>query len=1067
MTLDEPTYKILRQYLNDVRALPNESAKTHRFSALIAEMFPGSSAATEFTAGVEKFVRIDTGSGIKRGRIDAYHGNAVIEFEKSLKATGDEAERQLREYTAGVWKKEGRRQLICVASDGILWKTYRPRPVSEKKTTFTPKDIVLEPLRTIEVKEETLGDFWIWITSLLFRPSRTVPSAERFRVDFGATSPAFADAMEALSKAWVVVSKSPEPRLAFDTWQRYLTVTYGQLGTTEKGTDPASELGQLFLKHTYLASVARLLIWASISKGKVTGSLRQAASDILSGRFFQAQNIANMVDDDFFQWVRSEKAEEILAPVWERTLDQMLTYDLARLNQDVLKGVYQELVDPKDRHDLGEYYTPEWLSERVVSEFLPSSGFVSVLDPSCGSGSFLRATIAHLLEANKEGGEATRLRAILDNVAGIDIHPLAVIIAKATYLLAVRSLVKATKRPIHIPVYLADALFLPREVSQMSFGEVPSYEIRFGGNRRIPVPEDFIKTPDLFDEGIAAASRLAVDHAATGKENEKSLRAYLKRAVPTLFESEDPDSVVEALWKFTAELSDLIKNHQNSIWAFIVRNSYRPAMFKGHFDYIVGNPPWLSYRYIADPEYQEEVKKRAVTDYAIAPKAQKLFTQMELATIFLVHTLSTFGRPGARIGFVLPRSVLSADQHENLRLRTYKAPMRINEYWDLLGVRRLFNVPTCVLFATKGEYPQPATTYTLPAVEWEGHLPTKDISWADAQQYLQNKKATARLIYLGSRSAFSTKKGRTFPNRPSSYVNRFHNGATIYPRGFYFVRVSDIEDKVDPERLYWVETDPEQLEDAKAPYKEVSLSGHVEGTFIYSSPISKHVLPFVLLKPPTVVLPIKEKNGSLEILTAKALREEGYREFAKWMEQVESIWDSKRGGKADRQSVYDWLDYNGKLTMQNLKARYLVLYNASGTNMSATAVDRKSLVEPLVVDHKLYSGQCSTIEEADFLAAILNADSVNEQIKPFQSYGLLGERDIHKKVLDLPIPIFDPRIPQHRQLSELGKHARLEAASFIVSNTLPASLGRQRALVRKGVSETLSEINDLVGKLLS
>ena len=140
MTLDEPTRKILRQYLHDVRSLPNESAKTHRFSALIAELFPGTSAATEFTAGVEKLARIDTGTGTKRGRIDAYHGNAVIEFERSLKATGDEAERQLREYTAGVWKKEGRRQLVCVASDGILWKhtvhvlSPRKRRLSHPKT---------------------------------------------------------------------------------------------------------------------------------------------------------------------------------------------------------------------------------------------------------------------------------------------------------------------------------------------------------------------------------------------------------------------------------------------------------------------------------------------------------------------------------------------------------------------------------------------------------------------------------------------------------------------------------------------------------------------------------------------------------------------------------------------------------------------------------------------------------------------------------------------------------------------------------------------------------------------
>ena len=1066
MTLDEPTHKILRQYLHDVRALPNESAKTHRFSALIAEMFPGTSAATEFTAGVEKFVRIDTATGTKRGRIDAYHGNAVIEFERSLKATGDEAERQLREYTAGVWKKEGRRQLVCVASDGIVWKTYRPRLTSEK-ATITPDDIELEPLRTLEVKEETLGDFWIWLTSLLFRPARTDPSAERFRVDFGATSPAFADAMEALSKAWVVVSKSPEPLLAFDTWQRYLTVTYGQLGTTDKGADPSSELGQLFLKHTYLASIARLLIWASISKGKVTGSLRQVAGDILSGRFFQAQNIANMVDDDFFQWVRSEKAEEILAPVWERTLDQMLTYELSRLNQDVLKGVYQELVDPKDRHDLGEYYTPEWLCERVVAELLPSSGFVSVLDPSCGSGSFLRATIAHLLETNKEGGEVKRLRAILDNVVGIDIHPLAVIIAKATYLLAVRSLVKATKRPIHIPVYLADALFLPHEVSQLRLGEVPSYEIRFAGNRRVSIPEDLIKMPDLFDEGVAAASKLAVDHAATGKENEKTLRAYLKRAVPHLFENADPDAVVESLWKFTAELSDLIKNHQNSIWAFVVRNSYRPAMFKGRFDYIVGNPPWLSYRYIADPEYQEEVKKRAVNDYAIAPKSGKLFTQMELATIFLVHTLTTFGRTNGRIGFVIPRSVLSADQHENFRLRTYKAPMRVDKYWDLLNVRPIFNVPTCVVFATKGSSPQPVTTYTLPAVEWRGQLPARDISWSDAESYLVSKKVTARLIYLGSRSAFSTQKGRTFPNKPSRYASRFHQGATILPRNFYFVRIRDLDGKVDPDRLYWVETDPEQAEDAKPPYQDVYMSGHVEGNFIFSTALSKHLLPFALLKPPAIVLPIREKNGAIEMVTAKELREEGYREFATWMEQVEITWSAKRKGKADKQTAYERLDYNKELTTQNLKSRYLVLYNAAGTNLSAATVDRNNLEEPFLVEHKLYWGAFDSCAEANFVTAILNADVVNEEIKPFQSHGLMGERDIEKKVLELPIPVFDTRIPQHKLLADLGQRAQREATRYVASNTLPASLARQRALVRKAVSDILTEINDLVGKLLS
>ena len=84
--LDERTRAAVLSYLTDVRQLPNESAKTHRFAALVEGLFPGSPASTHFAAGVEKIVRVDTAKGQKRGFIDSYYGNAVIEFENSPKA---------------------------------------------------------------------------------------------------------------------------------------------------------------------------------------------------------------------------------------------------------------------------------------------------------------------------------------------------------------------------------------------------------------------------------------------------------------------------------------------------------------------------------------------------------------------------------------------------------------------------------------------------------------------------------------------------------------------------------------------------------------------------------------------------------------------------------------------------------------------------------------------------------------------------------------------------------------------------------------------------------------------
>jgi hypothetical protein len=78
--------------------------------------------------------------------------------------------------------------------------------------------------------------------------------------------------------------------------------------------------------------------------------------------------------------------------------------------------------------------------------------------------------------------------------------------------------------------------------------------------------------------------------------------------------------------------------------------------------------------------------------------------------------------------------------------------------------------------------------------------------------------------------------------------------AGILPRSFYFVSVRDINGTIDPDRLYSVETDPEQAEDAKPPYDTVKMKGRVEGRFIFSTALSRHLLPFALVSPPPILL---------------------------------------------------------------------------------------------------------------------------------------------------------------------------------------------------------------------
>jgi len=84
----------------------------------------------------------------------------------------------------------------------------------------------------------------------------------------------------------------------------------------------------------------------------------------------------------------------------------------------------------------------------------------------------------------------------------------------------------------------------------------------------------------------------------------------------------------------------------------------------------------------------------------------------------------------------------------------------------------------------------------------------------------------------------------------------------------------------------------------------------------------------------------------------------------------------------------------------------------------------------------------------------------------FQSMGLMGERDIHKKVLGLPFPQFDRKSPIHLKLAELGKKAQERAITFVKEESLPASLPRRRALIRVQAKIELGQIDDIVKDLI-
>ena len=88
-----------------------------------------------------------------------------------------------------------------------------------------------------------------------------------------------------------------------------------------------------------------------------------------------------------------------------------------------------------------------------------------MLDPACGSGTFIAEAVAHFLAA--AGQARTAPNEVLDKiracVTGMDVHPVAVHLARAAWVLAARPAIQAAAdagydAAVSAPIYLGDAL---------------------------------------------------------------------------------------------------------------------------------------------------------------------------------------------------------------------------------------------------------------------------------------------------------------------------------------------------------------------------------------------------------------------------------------------------------------------------------------------------------------------------------------------------------------------------------------------------------------------------------
>ncbi|MEM3596671.1 MAG: N-6 DNA methylase [Candidatus Bathyarchaeia archaeon] len=104
-------------------------------------------------------------------------------------------------------------------------------------------------------------------------------------------------------------------------------------------------------------------------------------------------------------------------------IEDMEHHRLEDLGSDIVGFIYEELIPAAERHALGQFYTPPAIAE-LITKWAVRSPDDKVLDPGCGSGTFLVKAYKRLLELKgyREPTEKAH-KEILRQLYAFDINP--------------------------------------------------------------------------------------------------------------------------------------------------------------------------------------------------------------------------------------------------------------------------------------------------------------------------------------------------------------------------------------------------------------------------------------------------------------------------------------------------------------------------------------------------------------------------------------------------------------------------------------------------------------------
>jgi len=987
------------------------------------------------------------------GKADAVYNRFVIEYEPpgSLKrsntyASNKHAIEQVQRYMDGLERLDRHRKerLAGVVLDGSYYIFIRHRDERWR---------IDEPLAVDTHSTETFLRYLLSLsTELALSPTNLVR-------DFGENSNTARRVVPALFQA-LRATDHPKVVTLFRQWQRQFRQVSGydpggrQLEPRELARffavqERSPDLEQLFFCiHTYYAAFIKLLalqvayyyLMPKVGSGLAAvadydgDKLRNYLADMERGGLFTQLGIRNFLEGDFFGWYLAIWDEGLEAAL-RRLISDLANYSLVTLDvdpeetRDLLKKLYQNLMPRKLRHALGEYYTPDWLAERVLNQLgYQGDPKKRLLDPACGSGTFLVLAIKRAREYTEEKmlPLAQVLEDLLANIVGFDLNPLAVISARTNYLLALGDLLSHRRGEITIPVYLADSILTPSmEISsggQMTFlDKKTGKSVRHPGYRFLTAVGLFTVPKSLVDARYIDTLADLLEESVQGGLTPDQFKARLLKQFP--LDGQGDEGEIAVAVELFVQLQELDRQSINGIWARIIKNAFAP-LFQGRFDYVAGNPPWVNWESLPD-DYRQDTKP--LWEYhglfphggmdTILGKGKK-----DISMLMTYVAMDNYLGDSGKLGFLITQSVLKTAgagqgfRRFKLGSGTPIAVLGVDDMADLKPFEGAAN-RTAIMVIERGRRTKyPLSSYSLWYKPDGGATIPEDMT---LEELTQERVATYR--------RFSAEPvDETDPTSPwitgrpralravkkvlgaSDYTGKA--GACTWLNGVYWLDVVDRR----PDGMVIVSN---ITEGAKRQVENVQVA--LEPDLLYPLLRGRDVTRWLATPQAHILMvqdPEKRRGYDEGWLTSK------YPKTFAYLRRFEAELRSRSGYRRyfkETDPFYSMFDV-GDYTF----APYKVVWREQAAGLTVAVVgplhDR-----PVIPDHKLMMVAVDGEDEAHYLSSILNSSPARFIV---QSYGVTIQMDTH--ILEnVRVPGYRKTDPTHGKLAALSRQAHKATAN--------------------------------------